>query len=242
MKILRLLPLLGLLFVAGCTTAGSRNASVKPIRVLIVGGNTSHDFDRWFNRADSATLSELKGVTTEYTEETDSIVERLGRIDVLYLSNNKAFQNPATREAILRFADQGKGLMLVHAAVWYSWKEWPEYNRFLAGGGSRGHDRLGEFQVTVTNPNHPLTKDVAGQFSLSDELYWFEPDPKGTAIEVLATARSKQKNNTYPMVFEVRHPKARIAGITLGHDASAHEHPAYRQLLQNALLWTARRN
>jgi len=41
------------------------------------------------------------------------------------------------------------------------------------------------------------------------------------------------------MVFIVEHPKARIVGIALGHDAGAHDHPAYQRLLQNALQWTA---
>jgi type 1 glutamine amidotransferase len=56
---------------------------------------------------------------------------------------------------------------------------------------------------------------------------------------VLATARSKSKNKDFPQVFVVNHPKARIAGITLGHDGIAHGHAAYQQLLKNAVLWTA---
>jgi type 1 glutamine amidotransferase len=80
---------------------------------------------------------------------------------------------------------------------------------------------------------------VPAKFTLSDELYWFEPDAKGTEIQVLATAFSKQKNKTYPMVWVVKHPKSRIAAITLGHDGVAHSHPAYQKLLTNALEWSA---
>jgi type 1 glutamine amidotransferase len=56
---------------------------------------------------------------------------------------------------------------------------------------------------------------------------------------VLATAHSKAKKQDFPQVFVVKHPKARIAGITLGHDGIAHGHAAYQQLLKNAVLWTA---
>jgi type 1 glutamine amidotransferase len=137
------------------------------------------------------------------------------------------------------FANSGKGLLLVHPALWYNWANWPEYNRQLCGGGSRGHDRYAEFEVTVTEPDHPLMRDMPAKFTISDELYWFEPDPSGTPIKVLATAHSPSKNKTFPMVFIVEHPKARIVGITLGHDGKAHEHPAYRRLLQNAARWVA---
>jgi type 1 glutamine amidotransferase len=56
---------------------------------------------------------------------------------------------------------------------------------------------------------------------------------------VLATAHSKQKNKTYPMVFEVENPKTRVAAVTLGHDGQAHSHPAFVSLLKNSFRWVA---
>src|SRR5204863_5805283 len=96
-----------------------------------------------------------------------------------------------------------------------------------------------EFEVTVTEPEHPLMRGVPAHFTVSDELYWFEPDAKGSRIKVLATAHSPSKDKTFPMVFMVEHPKARIVGITLGHDGKAHDHPAYQKLLQNSVQWAA---
>ena len=43
------------------------------------------------------------------------------------------------------------------------------------------------------------------------------------------------------MVFTVDHPKGRIVAITLGHDAAAHDHEAYKKLLQNAAAWAAKK-
>jgi type 1 glutamine amidotransferase len=37
----------------------------------------------------------------------------------------------------------------------------------------------------------------------------------------------------------VKHPKTRIAGLTLGHDGRAHELPQYKTLLLNAVQWTS---
>jgi type 1 glutamine amidotransferase len=163
----------------------------------------------------------------------------IGGLDVLLMSNNQSFADDASRAAVFAHVKAGKGLVLVHPALWYNWNNWPEYNRVLCGGGSRGHDRYGEFEVKVTDPSHPLMKGVPASFTLSDELYYFEPDTKGTPIKVLATAFSKTKNKEFPMVFVVENPEARVVGITLGHDDSAHAGAPYQQLLINAVKWSA---
>jgi type 1 glutamine amidotransferase len=139
----------------------------------------------------------------------------------------------------MKFAGAGKGLLVVHAANWMNWPDWPEYNRNITGGASRGHDKFGEFDVKVTDKAHPLMAGVPETFAITDELYYFEPDAKGAPITVLATAHSTQKNKTYPIVFTVAHPKARIVCITLGHDGKAHGHEAYQRLIKNALNWAA---
>src|SRR5262252_2559694 len=63
---------------------------------------------------------------------------------------------------------------------------------------SRCHDPLAESEVTVTDPNHPLLKGLPATFNVGDELYWFEPDPQGTPIKVLATAHSPSKKQNLP--------------------------------------------
>ena len=63
------------------------------------------------------------------------------------------------------------------------------------------------------------------KFKISDELYNFIPDPQGTPIEVLAQATSPLSGKTFPQVWIVKHPKAKIVCITLGHDGAAHDLP-----------------
>ena len=165
----------------------------------------------------------------------------LKNVDVLIISNNKPFTDDATKAAIMRHVRTGKGLIGLHPGLWYNWADWPEYNRQIMGGGSRGHDHYGEFEVTVTQPEHPLMRGMPARFTVKDELYWFEPDSTGPPLKVLATAHSPSKDKSFPMVFVVEQSKARIAGIALGHDAGAHELPAYQRLLRNAVLWAAGR-
>ncbi|HYG76838.1 MAG TPA: ThuA domain-containing protein [Planctomycetota bacterium] len=214
----------------------------EPPKVLIVGGGSSHDFNKWFNQADVATLSEGGKATVTYTDKVDTVLGALKDIDVLYLSANQPLAHVELRKGIFDFADSGKGLLLVHPALWYNWGDWPEYNKVLAGGGSKGHDKLGEFEVSVDDAKHPIMKDVPATFKIIDELYYFTRDEKGgTPIEVLATGKSPLSGKTFPVVFVVKHPKTRIVGITLGHDGRAHESAAYKTILKNALEWVAQK-
>ncbi len=209
------------------------------IKTLIIGGGTSHDYQRWFRVADLKTLNETEGISANYTETTGGLAEVIAGVDVLIISNNKPFTDAATKAAIFRHVQNGKGIIGLHPGLWYNWADWPEFNRQLIGGGSRGHDKYGEFDVGVTEPAHPVMRGVPAKFALQDELYYFEADAQGTPIKVLATAHSKAKNKDYPQVFIVEQAKGRVVGLTLGHDAAAHDHAAYIQLLRNAVLWTA---
>lgn len=230
------------ILISSCAvkSSGSR-ASSKSIRVLMVGGGSSHNFDLWYKDADAKTLSKDGLCTVTYTSNTDSIAEYLKQADVLFLSNNQPIKDLNVRKSIFDFAAAGRGIVLSHAALWYNWKDWPEYNLQLAGGGSRGHDRYGNFEFEVVNPNHPVTKGVEQKFTLKDERYYYIVDPAGPGIEVLANNSVAGSDKIYPSVFIIKNPKARIAAIALGHDAESHNSPNYQTLLRNAVKWVARK-
>lgn len=229
--------LLFLLLAFGATACSQPE---KPIRTLIVGGGASHDFDRWYRQADVATLEKDGLAEVTYTDRIDSVLSYLSELDVLVLTNNQPMEDPALRKAIFDFVDAGKGLVLAHAATWYNWKDWPEYNRELVGGGSRSHNPYGPFQVSVT-ADHPITAGVEKQFALDDELYHLQIDSAGADIEILATGKAEGAPETYPVLWVTDHPQGRIVGFTLGHDAASHDLAAYQTILKNALQWSAGR-
>ena len=227
------------MLLSSCSGRDGANNNSQAIRTLIVGGGSSHDFDRWFKGADAETLRQGGLAEVTYTNNTDSIIHYLPEIDVLYLTNNQPINDPAVREAIFNFVEAGNGLVLGHAALWYNWSDWPEYNAQLVSGGSRGHDPYGEFKVTIKDSDHPVTQNVEENFTLKDELYYYKEDPAGPGVEVLATASAEGSNESFPSVFVVNHQKGRIVGLALGHDAEAHNLPAYQNLLRNAVKWAA---
>ncbi len=206
----------------------------------MVGGGASHDFDRWYKEEDVKTLESNGFAQVIYTDKPSDILKHLPGIDVLILSNNQPIPDAETRKAIFNFLEQGKGIVLLHAAVWYNWKDWPEYNRTIVGGGSNGHNKYGPFEIKVTDKKHPVMKGVPGSFTLSDELYYHKIDPDGAKVNVLAIAQMPGKDESYPNIFTVEHRKGRIVGIALGHDAASHELPAYQTLLKNAVKWASR--
>ncbi len=218
---------------------GQFSKSDNVVGVAVTGGGSSHDFARWWGGTDIATLNGVTGVKAVYTENPDDLLDALDGIEVLYLSHNKATPNPQVREGIFAFANRGGGLLINHAANWLNWPDWPEYNRQLVSGVTKGHDRFGEFEVVVTDPSHPVMKGVPASFKITDELYRFEPDSQSPGRQVLATAKSPTSGKEFPIVWIVKHDKARIVCNTLGHDAKAHELPAYQTLLKNSVLWAA---
>ncbi|MHB1178012.1 MAG: hypothetical protein ACYCZO_06735, partial [Daejeonella sp.] len=92
-------------------SAGSK-ASSKSIRVLMVGGGSSHNFDLWYKDVDAKTLNKDGLCTVTYTSNTDSITEYLKQTDVLLLSNNQPIKDLNVRQSIFDFAAAGKGIVL----------------------------------------------------------------------------------------------------------------------------------
>lgn len=231
---------LSLLLILGMTSSliAKENPNKKPINVLMVGGGSSHDFDKWYKGTDVATLEKDGLAEVTYTDDPSTILQYLDDTDVLFLANNQPIPDEATRKAIFAFADAGKGIVLAHPALWYNWNDWPEYNKTMVSGGSRGHNAYGNFNVDLTE-KHPVTKGMPTNFSLDDELYYYKEDPAGPGIEILAQA-SNAETDPFPSIFIVKNPKARIVGIALGHDAASHELEAYQTLIRNAVKWAAK--
>ena len=210
---------------------------IGSVRALLVGGGSSHDFETYFHSADGATLKSSGGVLAAYTSNVDEAIAQLVNADVLVFSANHAsFGTPEFQKALNAFADSGRGIVIVHAAVWYNWQNAPAYNQRFVGGGARSHGR-GEFTVFNRQPAHPVMNGVPSHFKIIDEQYRVVLNP-GAPVEVLAeTSPEAESGQTFSSVWVVKDPKARIVNIALGHAAEAHGNPAYQALLLNAVRW-----
>ena len=205
-------------------------------RVVLVGGGSSHDFARWFDREDRAILADVVGDDMLYTASTVGLAKRLAKARVLVLSTNQPIAAQDQR-AIVDFVDQGGGLLLLHPGTWRNWADWREHEE-LAGGGSSSHENFGAFDVKLVEVQHPICAGVPPTFRIEDELYRFEMLKfDARAIVVLATGRSLSTSAEYPVLWTLERGEGRVIGCTLGHDGRAHELPAFRTLLQNSVRY-----
>ena len=229
----RILIALAALVVLATDGVGQSSPQASP-KILIIGGGAFHDYNRWFNKEDSATLREAGFTSIEYTESSTNAAKELAGADVAVLSANTAhFDTPEYRKALIDFANAGKGLVFIHSGVWDNWP-WPDYQQGLVGGGARSHDGPSPFTEHVVK-DHPVTQGLPATFQVVDELYHFMPE--GTPIEVLVEAGPQK----YPSVWITRHAKARIVCIALGHDGRSHTQGEYKKILCNAVGWVAGR-
>ena len=206
------------------------------LQITVMGGGSSHNFEEFFGVADGLVLSQAGQNSVHYTESLTELERLLPETEVLMISNNKPF-DAANKASIFEHVSAGMSMLIFHPSTWYNWKDWPEYNRELVGGGSNSHEPLQEFEVEVVKPNHPIMKGVPRKFRITDELYRWEKERGGTPVEVLAIGRGIESGAEFPVVWVVKHPKAKIVGNTLGHDEDAHGLSAYQKILSNSLDW-----
>jgi putative membrane-bound dehydrogenase-like protein len=225
--------------VPGSNASLPDKATPGTLRVLLAGGGSSHDFGQWYDREDQAILKEAGGIVSIYTTSPETAAEQLANADVLLFSSNDAgySKSKAFREAFGAFANRGGGMVLLHPATWYNWVDWAQYNISYVGGGSRAHDPLGEFGLTVLKPDHPVVKGLNRDFKIHDEHYQIVIDPRARVEVLIETSVSGQTGKKHPSVWTVTHPKAKIVCIAPGHDQAAHKHPDFRKLLVNAVKW-----
>jgi putative membrane-bound dehydrogenase-like protein len=211
-------------------------------KVLIVAGGSSHDFKKWFEEYDSQFLK-AAGFSVNFTENSPQATAEIKNADVVISSTNRTFfDTPAWRKALFDHVEAGKGVIMLHPGTWYGFPRWPEVNAKIVGGGSRGHDKIHPYDVNTLKKDHPVMAGVPASFKVEDELYYMNAEavPEGTApIEVLAeTSPSDKYKKPHPAVWVTQNDKARIVGITIGHDGRTHELPGYQQLLIKAVKWT----
>ena len=108
------------------------------IRVLLIGGGSSHDFEKYFHLADAATLKAAGKITPAYAGDAPTALKLMPNSDVIVFSANHAqFSKPDFQKAINAFADSGHGVITLHAGTWYSWKDELTFNKRFVGGGTK---------------------------------------------------------------------------------------------------------
>jgi len=242
MKTLRNIAVAGLL-LAG-TLAASAQSTNEPAwgagpHVLLVGGGKYHDFPKWFDATDSATLRDA-GFAVRYATDPNQAADWLPEADVLVFSACVGW--PVTQKfegAFLKHRQAGKGIVALHTGVWVSWPAWSAVNRSF-GLASRSHPPLFHFAIHNLHVNHPLSALLPDDLPLTDELYSVQPFPGGAPVTVLAeTDVSPQTHQKHPSFWVVNEPGVRVACIAPGHDGRTHTNEVFKKWLVGTVRWAA---
>jgi len=228
--------------------------SPSKIKVLILTGENNHDW-----RATTPVLRDILERTGRFEVRVNEEVrgcgpETFAPYDVLLLNynvgkNQAPWWDSRTREALLDFVRNGKGLVSVHASN-NAFAGWTEYDKLIGGTWREtgGHAPYHTFTVKLVDRDHPITSGLPTSFQQKDELYHglsLQPE-----IHILATAFDDPQNcvragqacgsgKDEPLIWTSRYGAGRVFQTALGHDVGAMGSAGFIATLQRGTEWAA---
>jgi len=252
MKTLRQLFALGfgslILLAFPLLAADSAPASSAKIRVLVVTGG--HDFEQEpffqvFKDNPEITFKAVEHPNAQALFKADAAKD----YDVLvFYDMHQEITDEAKADLLARLKD-GKGLVVLHHAV-ADYQKWPEYAKIIGAKyylektvvngveKARSAYKHGmHFTLHVADPAHPVTKGVK-DYEIHDETYkWFDV---ADGVHPLLTTDEPESNHV--LAWAKTYENARVVYMQSGHDHFAYENPNFRQVLRQAIAWTAKRD
>jgi len=207
---------------------------MEKIKTLVFYGGKIHDYKSCGKAIVSALSEGGEFEITEVEDDLDALIApKLDPFDLIVFYYTVGEINDAQKNGLLNAVASGKGFVGVHSAG-DSFRECPEY-RAMIGGHFVKHPKYRQYQVSVCDSNHPITKDLT-EFFVTDEQYILDYDPR---VNVLASALWEGK--AMPVAWTKPWGKGRVFYLALGHDGKACQHEMFKLLLRRGSLWAARR-
>jgi type 1 glutamine amidotransferase len=217
--------------------APERRADALRVRIVTGGHDFDASFDSLFEGYDDilpVVWPHPDAFARDFCQDTDVLV----LYDMVQGLSDKQKSN------LRSFVENGKGLVVLHHAI-ADYQDWPWWYEEVVGGryllqpdaGRPASTYRHDTQLSIRPVGkHPVT-DGIGRMHLTDETYkamWISP-----AVQVLL--QTDHPTSDGPLAWISRFPKSRVIYIQLGHGREAHEHPDYRRLVHQAVLWSAGR-
>ncbi len=228
--------------------ADSAPSSAAKVRVLVVTGG--HDFEKepFFQVFKDNPEITFKAVEHPHAQALFK-ADAAKAYDVLvFYDMHQEITDEAKADLVARLKD-GKGLVVLHHAI-ADYQKWPEYEKIIGAKyylektvvngveKARSAYKHGmHFTLHVVDPAHPVTKGVK-DYEIHDETYkWFDV---AEGVHPLLTTDEPESNHV--VAWAKTYENARVVYMQSGHDHFAYENPNFRQVLRQAIVWTANRD
>jgi type 1 glutamine amidotransferase len=230
---------------AACgSTSPTQPSPAQPIRVLMLTATAGYRHDSIATaRSTMGDIVSRQGYIVNATETLADInAASLASTSVLMfaLTSGELAFDQSQKDAIVRFVEGGGGFIGIHSAsdTLYSW---PDYGRIL-GAYFKEHPWTRQGTVTVEDSMHAVTAGLGPSFSLVEEFYTFQTNPRGASHVLLSLdATSVGAQGDYPLSWTQTIGRGRSYYNALGHFDSTWTDPRFQNQLGAAVRWAAGR-
>jgi type 1 glutamine amidotransferase len=171
--------------------------------------------------------------------------------------------------SLVRYVRSGRGLIVFHAAN-NAFLKWPEYNDMIglgwrpkefgpgivispdgqtvtvpAGQGRNpGHGPRHDFEMTVLNRDHPITRGMPAHWLQPSEQLTHGQHGPASGLTILTYAWSKDVDENEPMDWVRTYGEGRVYTTMLGHTWANEDNPnfrcrAFQVLIARGVEWAA---
>ena len=203
---------------------------MQKIKTLVFAGGEIHDA-KGCGRAIVDALSASGEFGVDYVEEDFDKLTSLKAdgygVSVFYYTYGEIADAP--KNGLLDFVSSGGGFVGIHATSSF-FPDSPECLAML-GGEFVTHPAFREYQVSVVDPEHPITEGIT-EFMITDEQYILDFDPR---VNILCSAL--WKGTAMPVAWTKSWGKGRVFYLALGHDRQTCHQEMFRLLLTRGAKW-----
>jgi type 1 glutamine amidotransferase len=248
MKLMRVLLACGFACLLMSAFPASAAEATGKIRVLVVTGGHDFEVEPFFK-----VFKDNPDITFQAVEHPKAHAllkaEAAKAYDVLVLYDMYQDISDEAKADFLARLKKGEGLVVLHHAI-ASYQKWPEYSKIIGAhyylekavvdGVEKPQSILEHgvhFKLHMTDPAHPVTSGIK-DFEIHDETYNLFDVAKD--CHPLVTTDEPKSNKI--IGWAKTYGPARVVYLQSGHDHFAYENPSFRQMLQQAIRWTAQRN
>jgi uncharacterized protein len=228
----------------GPTPIAERPAGGRGARVLMLTATAGFRHDSIpAARQVMATMAASGGFSVNATEDLSFFnTDTLRSYDVVMfaLTSGELPFSAVQKSALVDFVSSGHGFIGIHSAT-DTLYAWPDYGR-LVGAYFKEHPWTQQGSVVVESPSHPASGGLAERFSITEEFYTFEDNPRGR-VDVLLRLDPASVGATgdYPLAWAHAFGAGRAYYNALGHFPETWRDARFQRLLVSAVAWTSGR-